>query len=494
MAYRHGVYISEAPTSLISPVPCDSALPVFIGTAPIHLSETGLDDLDRKVNYPILTHSYEEAVKKLGFVRDSGKWGYFTLSECVYSQFALYAVSPAIFINVLDPAVHKTNAAAAEYAITDKQAKLGENVILDSVVVTTVAEEPATLEAGTDYSLSWDRNGIAVLNVLTGGALAAAQSVNAAFDVIDPSLVTKFDIIGGYNNVTKKYEGLELIDSVFTKYRLVPGNIVAPKWSGDSAVAAVMSAKADAVSGVFKAMALIDIPSDADGVTDYTDAPEWKNENNFVYDKEIVFWPKIQLGGDKFHMSVQAAGLMGKVDFSRGDVPVDAFSNYNLRMDSLVTDDGGEVELGLYTGANYLNGEGITTAVNWIGGWRAWGVQTAAYPANTDVKDSMIPVRRMFNWIGNTIILTYHQKVDRPMIKRGIETIIDSVNVWLNGLAAREFLIGHPRVEFREDDNPATDLLAGIVRFHVYVTPPPAMKELEFILEYDVSQLSALFE
>jgi hypothetical protein len=50
MAYRHGVYISEVPTSLISPVQCDSAIPVFIGTAPLHLSQTGLDDLDKKVN------------------------------------------------------------------------------------------------------------------------------------------------------------------------------------------------------------------------------------------------------------------------------------------------------------------------------------------------------------------------------------------------------------------------------------------------------------
>jgi phage tail sheath protein FI len=255
-----------------------------------------------------------------------------------------------------------------------------------------------------------------------------------------------------------------------------------------------MYAKANSVSGAFKAMALVDIPSDASGVKDYTDAPEWKNQKNLVYDKEIVFWPKVRLGEDTFHMSVQAAGLIGKVDSENSNVPVAAFSNHNFQMDSLVLADGKEIDLDMYTQANYLNGEGITTAVNWIGGWRAWGVQTAIYPANTDVKDCMIPVRRMFNWIGNSIILTYHQKVDIPMIKRNIETIVDSVNCWLNGLASREFLIGHPHVEFDPDDNPTTDVLAGIARFHVYITPPPAAKELEFILEYDVSQIATLFE
>ncbi|MDR1516252.1 MAG: phage tail sheath family protein [Synergistaceae bacterium] len=495
MAYKHGVYISEVPTSLVSPVPCDSAIPVFVGTAPLHLSQTGLEDLDKKVNYPILTYLYEEAVNKLGFIRDSATWEKYTLPECVYSQFALFAVAPAIFINVLDPRIHKTAVARASHAITSGQAVLGEDVILDSVIVTATNSDGApALVPGTDYSLGWNKDGRAVLNALADGALEKAEAAWVRFDKVDPSLVDEYDIIGGYNVATQSYEGLELVNTIFPKYRLVIGEIVAPRFSENPAVAAVMYAKAGAVSGAFKAMALVDIPSGADGVRDYSDAPEWKNQKNLVYDKEIVFWPKVRLGEDIFHMSVQAAGLMGKVDSEHSGVPVAAFSNHNLQMDSCVLDDGTEVNLDLYTQGNYLNGEGITTAVNWIGGWRAWGVQTAIYPANTDVKDSMIPVRRMFNWIGNSIILTYHQKVDIPMIKRNIETIVDSVNVWLNGLASREFLIGHPHVEFDPDDNPTTDLLSGIARFHVYITPPPAMKELEFILEYDVSQLATLFE
>ncbi len=355
------------------------------------------------------------------------------------------------------------------------------------------SDEGDTLIPGTDYSLGWSKDGDAMLNVLTGGALESATDVFAQFYAVDPTLVDANDIIGGYNAVTKKYEGLELINSIFNKYRLVIGEIVVPKWGEDPAVAAVIYAKANSVSGVFKAMALVDIPADEDGIRDYSDAPEYKNQKNLVYDKQIVFWPKIQLGEDLFSMSVQAAGLMGKVDAENGGVPVDVFSNHNLQMDACVLDDGEEVSLDLMTQGNYLNGEGITTAVNFIGGWRAWGVQCASYPANTDIKDSMINVRRMFNWIGNTIILTYWQKLDKRMIKRNIETVIDSLQIWLNGLASREYLVGHPSIAFREQDNPATDLLAGIARFHVKVTPAPAMKEMEFILEYDVDQLSTLF-
>lgn len=493
MAYRHGVYISEVPTRIISPVNCESAMPVYVVTAPLHLSETGLEDLDKKVNHPILTYTYEEGVKKLGFIRDSKRWKDYTSCECLYSQFALYGIAPAVFINVLDPRIHKKSVDGKAYDVVKRQALLGEDVILDSVVV-KADESGVELVPGTDFSLAWDKNGNAVLNTLVGGAIADATSVWAEFDVVDPTQVTALDIIGGYNNVTKRYEGLELVNSIFPKYRLVPCQIVVPKWGGDSAVAAVMYAKADSINGVFRAMAMPFIPANpTTGVIDYTEAPEWKNRNNFVYDKQIVDWPKIKLGGDIFHLGVQLSGLMGKVDSRNNGVPVEAFSNVNLQMDALCLDDGTEIDLDLHTQANYLNGEGITTAVNWIGGWRAWGVQTACYPANTDPKDCQIPIRRMFNWIGNTIVLTYFQKVDRPLVKRNIETVIDSVNLWLNGLAAREYLIGHPYVTFVEEENPLTDLIAGIVRFHVRTTPPPAMKELEFIMEFDVSAFATLF-
>ena len=109
------------------------------------------------------------------------------------------------------------------------------------------------------------------------------------------------------------------------------------------------------------------------------------------------------------------------------------------------------------------------------------------------MKEVQIPVRMMFNWIGNSIILTAFQKVSSPLRRRLIETVCDTLNVWLNGLTAREFILGG-RVEFLESENPSTDLMGGIARFHVYVTPPSAAGELDFTLEYDVNYLSTLFE
>ena len=127
-----------------------------------------------------------------------------------------------------------------------------------------------------------------------------------------------------------------------------------------------------------------------------------------------------------------------------------------------------------------------------VGGLVAWGDQTACYPGVTDVKDASIPIRRMFNWIGNTLVLTAWQKVSNPLRRRLISSICDTFNIWLNGLVAREFILGG-RVTFEAKDNGKLDLMGGKVRFHVYVTPPTAAREIVFTLEYDPSYLETLF-
>ena len=99
----------------------------------------------------------------------------------------------------------------------------------------------------------------------------------------------------------------------------------------------------------------------------------------------------------------------------------------------------------------------------------------------------------MFNWIGNEFILTFWQKVDAPMTPRLIRTIINSYNVRLNGLSARQFILGG-RIEFNSTENPTTDLLNGILRFHIYITPPPPAEQIWGIFEFDPDYFDVLFE
>lgn len=494
MAYSHGVYKSEVPTSLVPPVRTEAGLPVFVGTAPIHLgsSPKALEN----VNKPQLCYSYEEAVSLFGFSKDFES---FTLCEAIYSQFALFNVAPVVLINVLDPETHKTtDSTGKDFDLTDGKTNLGKNVLLDKVVVVKPDGAAGDPKAGTDYALSYDKDGNAILTALTGGMFAEKTKVNVKLTTLDPSAVTAEDVIGGVDISSGEYTGLELVEKVFPKFRIIPGLLAAPKWSENPAVAAVMAAKMSNINGHFTGESVVDIPSNDDsgggeeGAPIYTDAPEWKNANNYMLPNQIVCWGKPRLGDDTFHLSTQLVSLMNRVDASNEDVPYESPSNKSLQMNSLVNAQGDEILLGSDQAA-YLNGQGIVTALNFIGGWKAWGNREAVYPAVTDPKDALIPIRRMFHWIGNEFILTFWQKVDKPMTRRLVKTIVNSYNVRLNGLAAREFILGG-RVEFLEEENPLTDLIDGILRFHVYVTPPPPAKEIRAILEFDPDYFSTLFE
>lgn len=473
--YRHGVYTTEIPTSIVPPIQALAGLPVVIGTAPVHLAQKA------SINQPILCYTYKEAVEQLGYISDFESY---TLCEFMKSHFTLFNVAPVVFINVLDPERHKTTVAETTLPLTQKEAVIKEPVILKSLSIKGTTDTPLTIER--DYSVAFNDYGEAVITILSS---AVTGSIKVSYDKIDASKVTASDIIGGIGNdgiVT----GLELINEVLPRFALVPGQILAPKYSADPTVAAVMASKASNINGFFKCISLVDIPTNT--VTSYAEVAAWKNENNYVYENQIVCWPKVRMGDDIYHMSTQLAGVLCKTDALNEGVPYVSPSNQSLQINGLVGKENKEVILGIEQ-ANYLNGQGVVTAINFSGGWKAWGNRTAAYPSATDPKDVFIPLKRMFYWIAASVIQTFWQKVDGPINRRLVDTVVDSLNIWMNGLTASGYILGG-RVVFLEEENPVTSIMDGKVKFHIFVTPPTPAREIDFVIEYDVNYLKSLFE
>lgn len=484
MTYKHGVNISEVPTSILPPVQVSAGLPVFVGRAPINLARS-----TEYVNKPVLAYTYAEAVQALGYTADFKNY---ELCEAIKVMFQLFQVSPIVFINVLDPAKHKkAEADKTIVMVNDEVIVTQKGVLKPSLVVKkTAAGQP--LQLNTDYLAAFNDDGQVVISRLDGGAIEKTQpSLVVSYDYIDPTMVTKNEIIGGIDVTSGKLTGMELVNHVFPLFRLVPGQLLAPGWSDDPMVAAIMKAKVQNINGLFKAMAICDLDCTSSGADIYTEAPAWKENNNYSDKLQINCWPKVKLGDEVYRLSTQLAGVICRTDAENDDIPYVSPSNHSLQANGAVNSAGEAVVLDP-TQANYLNGQGIVTALNFIGGWKVWGNRTGVYPGATDPKDSWIPVRRMFNWIGNELILTYWQKVDNPMNKRLIRTVIDSFNIRLNGLTARGALLGG-RVEFLSAENPVTDLINGIVRFHVYMTPPTPAEDIEFVLEFDTTYFESLF-
>lgn len=233
MAYKHGVYTQEVPTSIVPAVNSTAGLPVVFGTAPVHLAS------DRApINKPVLCYSYAEAVKQFGFSKDFAKY---TLCEVIYSQFALYNRAPVVFVNVLDPKTHKKTVSDKEVTLTNKVGKLETAVLLETLKVKK-ASAGQPLSAGTDYEATYDDDGVLVITALDGGEAESAASLFLDYDELDASMVDADDIIGGVSVSDGSVKGLEVLNKVFPAVNLVPGIVLAPGWSENPTVAAVMKA------------------------------------------------------------------------------------------------------------------------------------------------------------------------------------------------------------------------------------------------------------
>ncbi len=490
MAFFHGVKTTESPTSIIPAAPCEAAMPVYFGTAPVHRTTT----LKNKINYPVLCNAYDDAVMALGYSTDWKKW---TLCENIYAEFALYSMKPCVFVNVFDPAKHKTSVATEPATLEKGEVKLANcDIILSSLVVKDETGS-TTYVLGTDYTAAYDEDYYVVVARLAGGSIASdTAALTVDYDYADPTKVDKDDIIGGVNAATGEEEGLEAIEKVYPITRKVPGLIVATGWSHDVEVAAVMAAKAWNINTLFKALAIIDIPVNGTGAPElYTDVPAYKTTKNLVDDLQHVLWPMLRLGETEYRYSSQFAALIQWTTHHKGnDIPYVSPSNQSIKCDSLISgaEDGRkEVSMSL-SKVNYLNENGITTALNFSKGWTAWGNRNACYPGNTDTKDVFITNRLMFNWLQAEFILTFWQKVDAPINRRLIETIVDSFNDRLNGLTAQEAILGG-RIEFRKEDNPVSSLIDGKIKFKIFLTPPPPAESLEADFELDPEYFNTLF-
>ena len=475
-----GVHVYEKATSVQTPKVATVGIPFVVGTAPVQSAAK-----PAKSNVPVLVTSWDEAVEKLGFSYD---WKSYTLCEFMYSHLQLFGAQPVIFCNILDPEAMKKAVEAKDYDVTDHKATLPIGAVAGSIKVKATVDVEGTpteqeLKADEDYSILYDRDDtdtyVCIVELLEDGSAYDAETVNIAYNEANPTTATVADVV----------DGVAQVDACLTAVGLVPDLIAAPGWSHNTVVAAVMATKAAAINGLFKGKAVIDADSGEDGVTEYSQLSGYKNKNNFVDVDQIICWPMVQLGDYRFHLSTQLCGLMATVDAGNRGIPYESPSNKNLKMDACVLEDGTPVNL-TWNQVDLIAGSwGVVTAVNFLdSGWVAKGNYTACYPGNTDVKDQFIPVSRMFDFIGNTLIRTFWSKLDKPMTPALRDSILQTCNIWLGGLTGGGYLYG-ARAEMLAEENPLTSLLDGIITLHIYNAPPVPAQEIDFILEYDVSYM-----
>ena len=481
MAKKHGIFIYEEATALTAPKEASQAL-VVIGCAPVNMVDEPI------VNTPVLALSAREAMQNLGYSKDFASYG---LCAAMNITANLYPVAPVVYINVLDPAVHKKALPETTVAVSDLQAVVkSEGILKTGLVVkyTQTAEGESTdvtAEVGTDYTLEFDSDGYLVVTLISGRPIAESASIKVSGCQLDPSAVTKDTIIGSVNVNTGAETGMEVIRQIYPKLGIVSGILCAPYWSQVPEVGIALSAKAANINGVFKAMAFVDV--DTTLAKKYTDVKTVKENSGFTSEFTVPCWPQVQVGETRYPYSIVAAARTIYQDADNGDIPSRSPSNITLTITGTCLSDGTEIPLD-QDQATTVGEYGVMTAVN-LNGFKMWGNHTGAYPSSGDAKDIWISVRRMFNWQGNTFILTYFDQVDDPMDPRLIENIVDSENIRC-GAYAPDYWAG-ASIEYLEADNPETDILAGRITFRQHIAPYTPAETINNILNYDTGLVRA---
>lgn len=477
MSYNHGIKVLENPTTLEQPVEALSAVQVIWGTAPVNQVE------NPPVNKPILLRSMEEAKKYFGY---SNNFKEYTLCEAMYVNFELFKVAPVVFVNVLDPSIHKKSVTDDLIQLTNDAAIIETSgVLLDSLVVKD-QEGTSTFVKNVDYIANFNDKGYVMISVLDD-SIPKPSTLQVTFEKLDPSLVKDEDIIGGYDAETNTFSGLELVRTVYPTLNLVPNLLLAPGFSKSPTIAAVLVAKSYQINGCFNATNVLDLV----GKTK-EEAVDFKEDNYLTDKSSILCWPKAVADEKTLNYSTVVSASYSRRNADDNDIPYRSASNTKIKISGMINEDNQEVFLDQLE-ANVLNAKGIVTAIN-MGGWRTWGNNTASFdadqPMNPDPKDRFISIRRMFDWWGNSFIQNFFDSLDGPISYRLIESIVDEENIRANGYQARGVIAG-AQIKFNPSENPMSDILNGRIKFHQKVGFFPPTEEIVNVLEFDPTFLAS---
>lgn len=474
MAYKHGTYQQEGATAFQLPVVVDYGH-FIVGMAPMHK----VKQEKRSINEVIRIGTYQEAIEYFGDIYDLD----FSISQAIKVFFELYGVAPLYLVNILDPQKHKTE----KKNLTEQPLQQGKYILESQKVIpeTVVVKESIGKQVVADTRFVFTSKGLEIYAKLSGGT-----KIDIEYEEVDISKVTKEDAIGGFDSDTMRRTGLELVNEVFLKYSELPSFLDIPDFSHLSEVAAIMETKARSINGgMFEALALINAPEDKK----YDAIPAWKDSNNITSENEVLLYGKIGLAGKSYYHSLHYAALSLKVDGENNGVPSQGPSNYSYKMDTLLWKNSQgyikELRLDKEQQANFLNKNGVITAINFKG-WRCWGSETSKNPLATDPKDKFVYTRRMFKYIGNELVISYFNNVDKRFTLKMAETMEKSMNIRLNSLVAGNQLLSG-KVAFYASDNSLIDIINGDITWSIEIGIVPLAKSITFKKIYDVAALEA---
>lgn len=469
--FNHGTYTLERETSY-KQTTVSGDIPVVVVAAPIHLAT------DPQINTPILCYSLDEVAKYFGYVNENS---IFSSNRVVDIFMKLEGLAPLGIINILDSAKHKSE-------MVDKSVNLSNGeyteeihgILIDTVVV---KEGTTTLTLNTDYYKQYTSAGYVKITKVNGGTIVGTN-LKLSYTHLDTTKITEADIVGGKDLVSGKLTGMELIETFNTLYNKEIKGIAIPKYSKSSIVSTVMKAK----SSELNCIACIDLP---DNVY-YTNAPQKKKEQNIYGATQYLTYGYATSGENIYEASIHALAVMTRIDKQNDGNPSESPSNKSIYCDgACIVINGNTETLNLgKSEANYLNENGIATIRN-NNGFVLWGTKTAAFPDNSDPKETTLNWKRSMQYYRRDFESTMASSVDGKVTPRFLDTVLNTFKQKFNSEAAKENIYaGEIICDARK--NTVGDLIEGTLTYQIKLTFFPNAQAIIGEFELDVDKLSTL--
>lgn len=487
MPFRHGVYTSEVATSLQTAPAVDSALPYVVGAS---VSAFG----------PVVVTSWRQFVELSGItegthdVPGEDGWHSHSLVSFAYLWFRLCGRGDCIMRGIAS-ADGTLSQAGVISAIGEIDTVYERTRRLPSLIVVPYFGNAA--EIWTAMKAKADLYGGRFRAVAVGDIASNAHALSGqtASVVSDPADVAEAK--------TVLSESLAL----FWPYVGIGGM----RFDMSSAACAVMN-RVDAQNGGLPFVSPSNKNCYATGV--YNMTPE-STELPAVVTNLGPGGNVVYLGSDAtnpYRIGSGAGNLPAAASYSLKEYPSVRVSQVTSVGDVYLSVDSREIPVGttatlvyVEAGASYneeplfqsrdevntyLGANGVIGALNTADGWVLWGNNTTCFPGNTDVKDNMLAIRRMFNYTQNLFQVFAQPRIDNPLNRRQLEGVVNSFNQILASLQGFGAL-NAASVQIDDERNTTEQLIRGIIYFRIRIAPPPPMQEINGVFEFDVQGFEA---
>lgn len=451
-----------------------------LGTAPIHLVR-GYATLGLVNQWIKLTSA--KAKNTIGYSID---WKHFTMSESIKAFFDNVGgnIEPAYVLNILNPDVHRKEEATTQtLTFVNGQADFkSDTIILDTFAIDGKAE-------GVDYTLDYNFTSGKVVIDSNKFDVKLSGSIECTYNEVDYSFMdndeTKAEAIIGAITADGERTGLQALDLLYMTHYVVCNYLIAPGFSHIPAVRNAMVSKVQKFNDMWDAMVYTDIPTDEDAenlVSTRAKAIQWKKENNYKSEREVVCYPKaIDNEGNTYHLSTLRCVEQLRADQANNCIPFETAGNKSVPLIYAPCVTTGIKATG-YTRseANELTQKGISTIIPWEGVYKMWGHHTSAYEygGSYDARAVFDTSVNMLLYLMNSFTKEHAEEIDKPMKLSLKQDIEDEENRKLDELVAIGALLEDPDGEspifkFIPANNPAGDIIEGHFVWNLGATPTP---------------------